>query len=132
MAIFLKFISSKPSVDTLKDYTRRVDFLKKIGNLKVNNYLPKLKHNRLSLVIIIISFLQEKKVNENTNPIVNATIPNPGPIITKKDVKPKQIYHKTQLNQENLLRDELLGKNRGNFRTFSFFSNVCLYIYFLL
>ena len=34
---------------------------------------------------------------------------NPGPIIKTDDIKPKQIYHKAQLNQENLLRQQLLG-----------------------
>ena len=34
---------------------------------------------------------------------------NPGPIITNKDMKPKQIYHRVQLNQENRIRKQLLG-----------------------
>lgn len=41
----------------------------------------------------------------------NPGINNPGQIFTKKDIKPKQIYHKVQLNQENSLRNQLLGKD---------------------
>jgi SNARE protein 1 len=42
---------------------------------------------------------------------------NPGPIITNKDVKTKQIYHKTQLNKENLMREKLLGSGTAKAKT---------------
>ncbi len=38
---------------------------------------------------------------------------NQEPITKPKDIKPKQIYHKVKLNQENILRKQLLG-NRDN------------------
>ncbi len=46
----------------------------------------------------------ENTVNLDHVPILN----NPGPIMTSKDLKPKQIYQKVKLNEENSLRNQLL------------------------
>lgn len=40
-------------------------------------------------------------------------IPNPGPVNSKRDIKSKQIYQKSKRNQENMLREQLLGKSNG-------------------
>lgn len=71
-------------------------------------------------MITRIWILFKKKLLKNTKhvPITNNKIEtsikltNPGPIVTKKDVKQKQIYHKTFLNQENVLRKELFSKSK--------------------
>ena len=78
---------SKPSVDSLKDYLKRVDFLKQVGNFKQS--------------------CKEISINN----FESVKLQNPGAILSKKDMKPKQIYHRTQLNQEKVLRDSLLGIN---------------------
>jgi hypothetical protein len=76
-------------VDSLKDYSKRVDFLKQVGSFKANNSLD----------------------FSNGNKLETSKLQNPGPILSKKDIKPKQIYHKTQLNQEKILRENLFGTN---------------------
>jgi len=84
---------NKPSVDTLKDYAKRVDFLKKISKLNEP--------------------ISDKSTNElKEETALNKAIPNPGPIISKRDIKPKQIYQKSKQNQENLLREQLLGSTK--------------------
>lgn len=74
---------NKPSQDTLKTYSKRCDFLKQLT---------------------LLSRKTSEPVSVSPTPILN----NPGSIITKKDIKPKQIYHKVQLNQENSTRQQLL------------------------
>ena len=68
----------------------------------------------------------DKQAKQENN-LVDATpvLNNPGPIMTKKDIKPKQIYHKVQLNQENTLRQQLLG-NRENTKSELFFKSFSL------
>jgi len=91
----LEKITNKPSADTLNDYTKRVDFLKQI-----NNFNSTQKTN-------------EKEVLHT----INQLIPNPGPIVTSRDIKQKQIYHKSQLNKDKLLREQLLGKKNEDEKT---------------
>lgn len=60
-------------------------------------------------------FKKPKSITQISNQITSneptTRLNNPGPIITKKDVKPKQIYHKTKLNQETLLRQQLFSNS---------------------
>jgi hypothetical protein len=58
-------------------------------------------------------------MNKQTNNVEPMKLTNPGLILTKKDIKPKQIYHKTQLDQEKILRDQLFG-TKSNFNIFSY------------
>lgn len=57
-----------------------------------------------------ISKLDEKSEDSSVLDVTTKVIPNPGPINTKRDLKSKQIYQKSKQNQENLLREQLLGK----------------------
>ncbi|CAF0974662.1 unnamed protein product [Brachionus calyciflorus] len=87
-----KLTVNKPSVDALKDYAKRVEFLKQVSSIK------------------------NKKNDIPSQKLIDSTLKlaNPGQIITKKDVRQKQIYHKTFLKQENALRDQLFGKTKSN------------------
>lgn len=88
-----KLHAKKLSQDTLKDYSKRCDFLKQL------------------------TLLNRKTADSSENLDHNLAINNPGQIFTKKDIKPKQIYHKVQLNQENSLRNQLLGKDNSKNET---------------
>lgn len=66
---------------------------------------------------ITLIFLKIKSSIESAKEEFDVKLNNPGPIITSKDVKPKQIYHKTQLNKENLMREKLLGTKSGSTST---------------
>lgn len=79
-----KLTVNKPSQDMLKTYSKRWYFLKQLTVL----YAQPINTENLD---------HQPKLN------------NPGPIMTNKDLKPKQIYQKVQLNQENTLRQQLLA-----------------------
>lgn len=73
--------ANKPAQDQLKEYTRKVEFLK---NLSQINKPAEEKKSSIKLV-------------------------NPGPVLSAKDTKVKQIFIQAELNEERLLRNELIG-----------------------
>ena len=126
-------------MDTLNDYSKRVEFLKQLGSLKVAfSILSNVKINDgICYILKQNSFETMKPFEQQQQSVVK--LPNPGPIMTKKDMKPKQLYHKTQLNQEKILRESLLGtaKSPGNLLKISFKNSniqgkiVCYGIFFV-
>jgi len=83
--------TKKISNDTAKEYAKKVEFLKQLTLLK-----------------------SKSNANSNDRNLEPLQLTNPGPILSKKDMKSKQIYHKVQLNQENQLRQQLLGKSKDS------------------
>ncbi|RNA11465.1 Vesicle transport USE1, partial [Brachionus plicatilis] len=84
-----KLTVNKPSNDALKDYGRRIEFLRQLSNIKNKK-----------------NFLSTKQQHEPS-----LKLSNPSALMTTKDVKQKQIYHQTFLNQETVLRDQLFSKS---------------------
>ena len=83
----LNKLAKKPSIDCLKDYSRRLEFLK--NSTKTKN-------------------------NPDSHEFLTTILPKRTESTIQKASEPKQIFHKAKMNQESLIREQLFKKSIDN------------------
>jgi len=79
-------------------------------NFQVNFLSIKLNFNKINTLNF---FKSTKKENQIKSMNIMSKLPTTSSV-SIKDTKPKHFYHKSKMNQESLLRDQLLDKDSTN------------------